>query len=86
MTFKDWLNTFIDEKELDREHTFEIKHEGTLHLMEFENLVDSILALPTEHQKKIKDTLIKIDFPNGDVMHYLNHVAVGFIKYKMATE
>lgn len=82
MTFKDWFNTFIDEKELNREHVFKIKHEGTLHLMEFENLVDSILALPAEYQKKIKDKIVKIDFINGDVLHYLKYVAEGLVKYK----
>ena len=82
MTFKNWLKKFIDETDLDREHVFEFDHEGTLHLMEFENLVDSILSLPEEHRKKIKDKLVGIDSENGDLMHYLNWVALGFIKYR----
>ena len=82
MTFKEWLNIFIDENELDRKHVFEIKHKDTLHFMDFENLVDSILSLPEEHRKKIKDKLVCIDSENVDLMHYLKYVTQGFIKYK----
>ena len=38
MTFKDWLNTFIDENELNGEYVFEFEHEGDLILMDFEIL------------------------------------------------
>ena len=82
MMFKEWLNTFIDESDLDRSHVFEIDHDGKIHLMDFRGVVDSILSLPAEYQLKIKDKLVGINFHNGDILHYLNHVAEGFIKYK----
>ena len=83
MIFKDWLNTFIDESDLDRDHVFEIEHGGAVHTMEFEVLVGSIIALPAEYQKKIKGKIVSIDKHSGEVMHYLNHVAEGFVKYKV---
>ena len=82
MTFKDWLIKFIDENELNRGHIFEIEHGGAVRFMEFEVLVGSIIALPAEHQLKIKNRLVAIDSENGDVMYYLNYVAEGFVKYK----
>lgn len=81
MKFKDWLNTFIDESDLERDHVFEIEHEGSVHSMKFDVVVNSIIALPTEHQKKIKDKLIAINSENSDLMHYLYWVAEGFVKF-----
>ena len=82
MTIEKWLNEFIDENELDRKQVFEIERGGAVHTMEFEVLVGSIIALPAEYQLKIKDKLVGIDVHNGDILHYLNYVAEGFVKYK----
>lgn len=82
MTIEKWLNKFIDETDLDREHIFEINYEGTLHSMDFETVVNSIIALPAENQRKIKNTIVKIDSHNGNIMHYLNYVAEGLVKFK----
>ena len=82
MMFKDWLKTFIDESDLDRDYVFEIENEGTVHTMAFEVLVGSIIALPAEYQLKIKDKLVGIDSENGDLLHYFNYVSEGFAKYK----
>ena len=81
MAFKDWLNTFIDQNDLDRSYVFDIDHEDKNHLMSFEVLLESISSLPEKYQKKIKNKLVAIDSENGDLMHYLNWVALGFIKY-----
>jgi hypothetical protein len=32
------------------------------------------------NQKQIKDSLVKVDFMNGDVLHFLNHCAEGYVK------
>ena len=82
MTFKQWLDTLIDEKELNRNHIFKIEYEGTIHLMKFQALIESIIALPEKHQNKIKDKLVAINVRNGDYMHYLNYVAEALIKNK----
>ena len=81
MTFKEWLITFIDESDLDRDHIFKIEHEGTSHSLKFDAVVNSIIALPAKYQQKIKNELMAINTQNGDVMHYLNYVAEGFIKF-----
>ena len=82
MTFERWLDTFIDEKRLNRNHIFKIEFEGTIHLMKFKALIESIIALPEKHQNKIKDKLGAINVRNGDYIHYLNYVAEALIKNK----
>jgi hypothetical protein len=32
-----------------------------------------------DHHKTIRATLVKIDFCNGDVFHYLDHLAAGMV-------
>ena len=45
----------------------------------YQMLVDFIVSMPVYH-KQIRNTLVKIDFHNGDVFHYLNHLANGMVK------
>ena len=73
---KKYLTTLIEEKceSLDDE----IQIEGHIGLT-YEMLVDFIDSMP-EYHSQIKSTLVKIDFHNGDVFHYLNHLAEGMVK------
>ena len=45
----------------------------------YEMLVDFICEAK-EYHTQIRTTLVKIDFANGDVFHYLNHLAEGMVK------
>lgn len=45
----------------------------------FEVLIEYIVAAKQYH-KQIRDMLVKIDFKNGDVFHYLKHLATGMVK------
>ncbi len=42
-------------------------------------LIDFIASMPAEIVGKIKNTFSQIDFQNGDVMHYINHLATGMV-------
>lgn len=76
MTFDKWLDTLIEEKELDTEFTFEVNGpEYGLNLIPLGCVVEAIKSTSQEEQSKIKDTLVKIDFMNGDIMHFFNHLA-----------
>ena len=44
----------------------------------WEMLVDFICSMPEYHQT-IRNTLVTIDFRNGDVFHYLTHLAAGMV-------
>lgn len=69
--FNEWLNTFIEEKGIDLEESFEIEVAGVENFFTYEVVIEHILiASPTE-QSKIKNMLVEIDFENGDIKHYL---------------
>jgi len=75
--FGKWLDTFIDEKELDREKTFEFTVGGTWHYMPLGVVIDTIKTLPKVQKDKIKSTIVMIDFKAGNVMHYFEYLAKG---------
>lgn len=79
MNFENWLNTFIDEKGINRDRILEVESNdpifGDLHLIPVEVVLEHMLIAPAHEQAKIKDILVQIDFANGDVYHFLNHLA-----------
>ena len=76
---KDWFEGFFEEKELET-MTWEIEdNKGNTHIITNEIVVEHIQASPEEEQRKIKDILVKIDFANGDVNHFLNHLAKAIV-------
>ncbi len=72
---KDYLITLITEK--GRQIDDSIKIEGH-YCLTWEVLINFICTLPSTH-KEIKDMLIKIDFRNGDIFHYLRFLAKGMV-------
>jgi hypothetical protein len=74
--FSAWLNTFIDEKGIDRETVLEVESEnGTANAIPVGCLLEAMEAAPAHEQAAIKSMIIKIDFVNGDVLHYFSHLA-----------
>ena len=73
---KTYLETLITEKGVSLEA--EINIDGHIGLT-WQMLVDFI-AEAKEHHAAIKQMLVKIDFHNGDVFHYLTHLAEGMVK------
>lgn len=77
--FQKWFETFMEEKQLDSK-VYEVEHNGDLHMIETEKVAELILkALPAE-QAQIKNTIVKIDFMNGNVHHFFNHLAMAYVK------
>ena len=75
--FENWLDTFIEEKGIDLDKIIEIKTDGNTHFFEIGNIVEHIKATSREEQEKIKDTIVKIDVDNGNVIDYFEHLAKG---------
>ncbi len=74
---KTYLENLITEKETDLETTINIDgHIGITYQM----LIDYIVEVGTAYHEQIRTTLVKIDFLNGDVFHYLNFLAEGMVK------
>ena len=74
---RNYLETLVEEKGLDLEATI-IEVEGEnwgLNIIPLGAIVDFILTSGEANQKAVKNTLVKIDFANGDVMHFFKHVA-----------
>jgi hypothetical protein len=71
-----WIDTFVDEKGLDLEHRFDAySPNGTWNSIPLGCVVDAIKATTEQERNEIRVTLIKIDFCNGDVLHYFQHLA-----------
>jgi hypothetical protein len=74
--FNRWLETFLDEKGIDLEEGFTVSGPGGPNHMQYAHVVTAIVEnAPPHEQAAIKDQLVRIDFRNGDVRHYLRHLA-----------
>lgn len=74
--FQKWLDTFLAEKGVDYEETLEVEGPkwGT-NWMPIRVVVAAMKVAPKHEQDAIKKTFVKIDFMNGDVRHFIKHLA-----------
>ncbi len=75
MKFSKWLDTLIEEKQIDLEDTFEVEAENQTHFFSYGVVIEHCKIASTNEQAFIKDTLVKIDFKNGDIKHFFRHLA-----------
>ena len=75
MTFNKWLDTFIEEKGINLEQSFEAEGPGWgTNVIPYGVVVERIKTAPPAEKAKIKDILVKIDFKKGDVLPFLRHL------------
>ena len=75
---KKYLNTLLEEKGISQERVLEVNgSEWGTNFMPISVIVDFLSNLDKETQKKVKNTFVKIDFHNGDIVDFLNHIAKG---------
>ncbi|MBT2728405.1 hypothetical protein J7E63_15860 [Bacillus sp. ISL-75] len=74
-----YLELFFDEKEIQYE-AFEIDHNGNIHLIDTDVVIEAIKNAPAREQDQVANTLRKIDFANGNVNHFLKFLAEQFVK------
>lgn len=73
---KTYLTTLIEEKGKSLDTCINLEgHFG----LTYEMLIDYINGA-TQYHKQIKTTLVKIDFLNGDIFHYLDYLAAGMVE------
>ncbi len=74
--FPEWIRTFVGEKDLDMEYTFEVEGDrwGT-NFIPLGCVVDAAIAGTAEEQRMIQTTLVHLDFRAGDPMSYFAHLA-----------
>lgn len=80
MLFNQWIDTFVSEKEIDESTEFTIDSKGVIHFVSIRLLIEFIKKQPNETKRKIKETLIFLDFRNADILDYFNFMAKGYIK------
>jgi hypothetical protein len=77
--FEIWFRTFIEEKDLPVVN-WEIEHNNNTHFIDNYDVVEIICEAPYQEQRKVKDILVRLDFYNGDINHFLEHLAKGYIE------
>jgi len=72
--FNQWLNTYIEESNINLNDTFEINKNGTLNIISYGSIVERIKNTTKQEQDKIKDIIVNIDFLNGDILHFFRYL------------
>lgn len=75
---KTFFRTMIEEKELDNE-VLHVNTHGNLHFIEMPVLINAMENSSPEEQEFIEKTMRAIDFQNGDMMHFINHLAKSYV-------
>jgi len=74
MKFLEWFETFLEEKQIGFQ-MFEFEIGEDIHVIDSDHVIELIKTAPAHEQAKIKSTLVKIDFADGDVMDFIKHMA-----------
>ncbi len=77
---ENYLNDLISEKGLNKETIIELEGASGTNFIPLGVVVEHILIANSTEQAKIKKTLVKIDFHNGDVMHFFTYLAQAIAK------
>lgn len=77
-TTAEYFEAFFDEKDLPLDDRFEVEGPvwGT-NSMTYRVVVDAIKTTSGDEADAIANMLRRIDFANGDVLHFLRHLAQG---------
>ena len=75
MKFSKWLDTFLSEKGIDLEQVVLADGPSGENRIPVGCIVDMMKQAPRKERDAIKTALIKIDFNNGDVLDFFQHLA-----------
>ncbi len=75
MTFTKWIDTFIAEKGIDLEQVLTAEGPSGTNHIPVGCIVEMIKQTVGAERAKIKQTIVMIDFRNGDVLHFFRHLA-----------
>ena len=73
-----FIRTMLEEKGLLNE-LLEIEVDGELHFMTVEVVVEFVEESSQKIKNQVINTLSQIDFMNGSVLDFIEHLAVGII-------
>lgn len=75
MSFVAWLDTFVEEKGLDRDEHFDVEGPSGMNVFPMGLVIDTIKRADPQEQAAIKRQLIVLDYQNRDVAEYFKHLA-----------
>ena len=75
MLFSQWIDTFLEEKEIDQDQMVEVKGRSGMNIMPLSAIIKTAKGCPADEKRDIKRILVEIDFKNGDVMHFFRHIS-----------
>ena len=70
-----YLNNLLKEKGIDQEEILEVEGQSGVNFIPVGCVVETILMTQKAEQEKIRKILVKIDFMNGDILHFFKHLA-----------
>lgn len=79
-SFNEWLDRYLDEKELNLDQTLEVEGPGGWNIMPVAVVVEAIKGTVESEQRQIQRILVGIDFSNGDPLHFFKHLAQAMAK------
>ena len=74
-----YLETFFAEKDLPEANWELVDENGWTHVIGSAVVLEHLAIAPVEEQEAIANIIRKIDFNNGDVNHFLQHLANALI-------
>jgi hypothetical protein len=74
-SFDRWIDTFIEEKGIDTEYLLTVDGLLGKNYIPVGCVIEAMKEAPKHEQQAIKNMIIKIDFANGDILHFFNHLA-----------
>ncbi len=77
--FISWFELFLEEKNLPYASWVIEDEDGFQHIIDNMVVIEHIKIAPDHEQSKIKDMIVKIDFHNGNVNHFLEHLAKALV-------
>ena len=72
---KKYLTILFSEKGISLDTSIEVNGNSGTNYMTVETVLENILITTKEERKQIKDILVKIDFANGDILHFIKHLS-----------
>lgn len=62
------------------DETLELEQDNMNHIIPIEVVVEFVENCPKEIINKINKNLSIVDFKNGDVLHFIKHIAKGMVQ------
>lgn len=79
MNFNTWFKNFLAEKNLPFVEWEIEADDGMMHFISNEIVIEHIKSASRAEKTQIRSIITKIDFHNGDINHFLNHLAKGIV-------